>query len=91
MSSQSMRAHDFIKVLVESGMPERQAEAIVRQQADFNENLATKHDLELVEYKIELAKKDLTMKLGGMIVASALATTGIILSVVSLMLGGAAQ
>lgn len=95
MSNLAMHTHDFIKDITESGLTQRQAEIFARYQSTVSENLATKHDLELVKHDVELVKrdvelvkKDLTLKLGGMIVASALATTGIILSAVSLMLGG---
>ncbi len=46
--------HATVKKLMESGIPEEQAEAIVSVQVDLvNSNLATKHDISLVQKDIE--------------------------------------
>ena len=76
----AMSAHEFIKELTEAGLTERQAEAIVRHQTAFvTENLATKQDLELL-------KKDLLLKLGSVMVGGFVVLSGIMLSVLSLLL-----
>ena len=52
--------HASIHELVKAGMPERQAETVVRQQARLLEqNLATKHDIETVKRDIETVKHDI--------------------------------
>ena len=56
--------HEAIHELVSAGMPERQAETVVRQQARLLEqNLATKADIEALRQEtkaaIEAAKMDL--------------------------------
>ena len=52
--------HASIHELVKAGMPERQAETVVRQQARLLEqNLATKHDIETVKHDIETVKRDI--------------------------------
>ena len=72
--------HESVKELVGAGFSEKRAEAIVNQYAKIiNENLATKDDHELL-------KKDLILKLGTLIVSGFVATIGIILAVVSIML-----
>ena len=82
-----METHEFIKELTEAGMTERQAEAIACHQSQIiNENLATNHYFELLRHDIELLRKELMLKLGSMIVASGVATIGIILGVMSVML-----
>ena len=57
-----MDTHTAVKMLVNSGMPEKQAESVVEIQARLiNQNLATKADIsamkvDLVAMKIELVK-----------------------------------
>ncbi len=82
-----METHEFIKELTEAGMTERQAEAIARHQSQIiEENLATKADIASVRKEIEMMKKDLILKLGAIIVTGLVATIGIILGVMSVML-----
>ncbi len=94
MSMLAMKTHEYIKELIDTGMPAPQAEAIARYQSKIiDENLATKHDvesvkheIELVKYAIELARKELLLKLGAIFTAGWVATIGIILGVMSVML-----
>ena len=52
--------HAAVQRLTETGMPEPQAEAVVREQSLLLEhNLATKADIELVKADIELVKADI--------------------------------
>ena len=63
MSAIAFDTHAFIKRLVAAGMPEAQAEVLAEEQAKLIETqLATKVDLELL-------KHDLTIRVGGMIMA----------------------
>ena len=51
--------HEAIHELVSSGMPERQAETVVRQQARLLEqNLATKADIEATKASIEALRQE---------------------------------
>ena len=51
--------HASIHELVKAGMPERQAETVVRQQARLLEqNFATKHDIETVKRDIEVLRQE---------------------------------
>ncbi len=62
--------HAFVKRLTGAGMPIEQAEVLAEEQARLvDERLATKIDLELL-------KRDLTIRLGDMIVIA----TGILLA-----------
>ena len=65
--------HAFIKRLIASGMPEPQAETVTalvnEAQGNAAGDLATKADIARIEASIELAKRDLTIRLGAMIVA----------------------
>lgn len=59
--------HAFVKRLTAVGMPEPQAEVLAESQAKLiDERLATKQDLQ--EFELRL-KHDLTLRLGGMMVA----------------------
>ncbi len=63
MSAIAFDTHAFIKRLTAAGMPEAQAEVLAEEQAKLIETqLATKIDLELL-------KHDLTIRVGGMIMA----------------------
>ena len=63
VSAIAFDTHAFIKRLVHAGMPEAQAEVLADEQAKLIETqLATKTDLELL-------KHDLTIRVGGMIMA----------------------
>ncbi len=64
MTQLILDTHAAVHELVSAGMPERQAETVVRQQARLLEqNLATKADLEALRQEtkaaIEAAKMDL--------------------------------
>ena len=84
MATHIFDTHESVKELIDAGLPEKHAEAIVHQHAKIiNENLATKHDHELL-------KKELLIKLGTLIVSSLAVTIGIILAVVSMMLSNIA-
>ena len=55
---------EFAQELIESGMPEKQAQTLARSQAKLiQEQLATKHDLKELEYR-------LTIRLGTMMVVA---------------------
>lgn len=68
-------AHAFIKRLTAAGMPEAQAEAVTSLVKEAQDGaageLATKadlrHELARIESVIEIAKRDLTIRLGAMI------------------------
>ena len=63
MSAIAFDTHAFVKRLVSVGMPEAQAEVLAEEQGKLIETqLATKTDLELL-------KHDLTIRVGGMIMA----------------------
>ena len=60
--------HAFVKELTDAGMPEAQAEVLVRTQARLiDEQLATKRDLKELELRL---KHDLTVRLGTMMVVA---------------------
>lgn len=70
MSAIAFDTHAFIKRLVAAGMPEPQAEVLAEEQAKLIETqLATKADIADVRRDIELAKHELTVRVGAMIVA----------------------
>ena len=51
--------HAAVNELVSAGMPERQAETVVRQQAKLLEqNLATKTDIEAIKAEIEALRQE---------------------------------
>ena len=63
MTSLILDTHAAINELVSAGMPERQAETVVRQQAKLLEqNLATKADIEAA--KVDLIKWIFGVNLG---------------------------
>ncbi len=98
MATFTAYSHEFVKELTDAGMPEKQAEVVVRQQAEIiDHNLATKNDLKLLRNDLELLrndlkkdmallKKDLIIKLGCIIVGGWVATIGIILGFLPMML-----
>ena len=87
MNMLALQTHEFIKELTGAGLTEQQAELIANHQAKIiDENLATKHDLELVRKEIEMLRKDMMLKLGTVIVAGFIAVIGIIIGVLPLML-----
>ena len=67
--------HAFVKELTEAGMPEAQAEVLVRRQARLiDEQLATKRDLKELELR-------LTVRLGAMMVVA----IGVVATLVKLL------
>ncbi len=82
MTTTTIDTHEFYKELIVAGMPELQAEVVVRQHAKRHEDLATKQDLELLKQDLRLLKKDILLAIGGMIVGA----VGIILAVLPLVL-----
>ena len=64
MSTLVFDTHAFVKELTDAGMPEAQAEVLVRRQARLiDEQLATKRDLKELELR-------LTVRLGAMMVVA---------------------
>lgn len=82
----------FSKKLITAGVPQQQAEAYAEALADIaQEQLATKHDLQQLETRLEnkidtkinLLRHELTMRLGGLIITSvgiAIAVLGFLIS-----------
>ena len=79
MSEITLDTHAYFKKLTAAGMPESQAEVIAQESARRNDDLVTKKDLELLEYR-------LTIKFGAMLFAGLLATIGIILALLPMVL-----
>ncbi len=71
MSTIAFDTHAFVKRLTAAGMPESQAEtvtALVREAQETSiGDLVTKADIACIESAIEIAKRDLTIRLGAMI------------------------
>lgn len=64
MSTQAFDTLEFAQELIQSGMPEKQAQTLARSQAKLiQEQLATKQDLRELEYR-------LTLRLGSMMVVA---------------------
>ena len=75
MSALVFDTHAFIKELTDAGMPEAQAEVLVRRQARLiDEQLATKRDLKELELR-------LTVRLGAMMVVA----VGVVATLVKLL------
>ena len=75
MSALVFDTHAFIKELTDAGMPEAQAEVLVRRQARLiDEQLATKRDLKELELR-------LTVRLGAMMVVA----IGVVATLVKLL------
>ena len=83
MNTSTMHTYEHVKELTDAGMPENQAEIVVRQRVETKDDLVTKQHFDLT---IELLKTNLTLKLGILVVSGLAATIGIILAVVSMML-----
>ena len=90
MATLAFDTHAFVKELTQAGMPEAQAEVLVRSQATLiDEKLATKQDLKELEERLrrdmkelELRlKHDLTLRLGSMIVVA----IGVVAALVKLL------
>ena len=78
------------KKLQTSGMPEKQAEAIVEMMVEtVDDKLATKRDLELTKnelnFKIEAIKNELLFKLGSMLIGSVLGGLGLLVILMKLL------
>jgi len=67
---------EFYKQLTRAGLPEAQAEVFAANQADISGELVD------VNHRLDLMSRDLTVRFGAMVAAGAIATIGIILSVV---------
>ena len=74
-----MQTHEFIKALAGAGLTGKQAGIV-------DGKLATKQDLALLKQNLVLLRKGLTLKLGGLYMVSLVATVGIILSLLPMML-----
>ena len=75
MSTLVFDTHAFVKELTDAGMPEAQAEVLVRRQARLiDEQLATKRDLKELELR-------LTVRLGAMMVVA----VGVVATLVKLL------
>ena len=62
-------AFKYLDDLKEAGFPAKQAEVMAKGLTEFTESqLATKRDIKDIELKIELAKKDLKIWMGGIAV-----------------------
>ena len=83
MSAMVIDTHEFIKQMTAAGLTERQAEVIARHQESVGAQLVTVQHLDL---RIEILRKDLMLKLGAMIVGAAVATIGIILAMLPIVL-----
>lgn len=71
MAAVTFDTHTFIKRLIAAGMPEPQAETVTALVREVQEtavgDLASKSDIARLEAGIEIAKRDLTIRLGAMI------------------------
>ena len=76
MSTLVFDTHAFVKELTDAGMPEAQAEVLVRRQAGLTDGqLATKRGLKELELRL---KHDLTVRLGAMTVVAIGVVTGLV-------------
>ncbi len=66
---------EFYKKLTRVGISDKQAEVFAANQAEISSELID------VSHKLELVSRDLTIRCGAMMVASAIATIGILLAV----------
>ncbi len=72
MNTLAFDTHGFVKRLTAAGMPEAQAEVLAEEQTNLiGNNLATKYDLEIL-------KRDLTIRLGSMLVAGIIVVTALV-------------
>ncbi len=80
MTFASFDTHEAVTRLKQAGVPEQQAEGIVTILRDLREldrsDLATKADIERLESKLEILRRDITIRLGGMLVVA----TGVLLA-----------
>ena len=75
--------HAYVKRLVAAGMPEPQAEVIADEQRGLIEHrLATKRDLKELEVALKRdiadVKRDLTIRMGGMIVTAVIVIAALV-------------
>ena len=76
MSTLVFDTHAFVKELADAGMPEAQAEILVRRRAGLIDGqLATKRGLKELELRL---KHDLTVRLGAMTVVAIGVVTGLV-------------
>ena len=73
MTTTTFDTHLYVKQLTGSGMPEPQAETMVRIMSESRQldlaHLATTRDLKELKLTLDTRFKDLQLKLGGMIMA----------------------
>jgi hypothetical protein len=71
MASAIFDTQAFVKRLTAAGMPKPQAEILVEEQARMlGEQLATKHDIALLQADLDRLKDQLTIRLGVMLAAA---------------------
>jgi hypothetical protein len=74
MKAESVAALESSHRLEAAGFSREQAEAVVGVLAGLaGRDLATKQDIRELDNKLELLKRDLTIRLGGMVVAGVVA------------------
>ena len=83
MAESAFDTHAYFKSLTAAGMPEAQAEVVARRETVRNDDLVTK---EYLKKELELIESRLTNKFGAMLVAGLLATIGIILTLLPMVL-----
>ena len=87
----TLDTHHFIKFLEEKkNFTHEQAEILVEAAVEYTntvgKGLATKQDIALLKQDIILQKKDIIIWLGGIVVTSAVACTGILIAVLPLVI-----
>jgi hypothetical protein len=87
----TLDTHHFIKFLEEKKhFTHEQAETLVEAAVEYTntvgKGLATKQDIDLLKQDIILQKKDIIIWLGGIVVTSAVACTGILIAVLPLVI-----
>jgi len=76
MATRVTDTHEFYKQLSRADMPDAQAEVFAANQADISGELTD------VNHRLYLVSRDLTIRFGTIVAVGAIATIGIILSVV---------
>ena len=87
----TLDTHRFIKFLEEKKhFTHEQAKTLVEAAVEYTntvgKGLATKQDIDLLKQDIILQKKDIIIWLGGIVVTSAVACTGILIAVLPLVI-----
>ena len=87
----TLDTHHFIKFLEEKKhFTHEQAETLVEAAVEYTntvgKGLATKQDIALLKQDIMLQKKDIIIWLGGIVVTSTVACTGILIAVLPLVI-----